>query len=159
MIFTRKRVFHPIIILSVSFIAALIFAVLIIIFFKGQQRFWLLFYCVPIGIPFVGFLFDRASQWRKLYLECWIIDIIVISLALMRAGFLDIPFISGHALFLSYTILTTKIRIVKFLAICVMIQVIYLKIFVWNDITILGGIVLGCLAGFGFNFILKKQKK
>jgi hypothetical protein len=154
----RTRVFHPLTVVGVSLTAALIFAVLIIMRFGGDQRTWILYYCLPIGIPFVGYLFDRASRWREHHFGRWGIDVIVVSLSVMRAGLFMIPLISGHALFLTYAILTTHMWVVRLMAIGVMIQVIYLKVFAWHDITIFGGSILGCLAAWGFHHI-RRQKQ
>jgi hypothetical protein len=61
---------------------------------------------------------------------------------------LPIPFISGHALFLTYALLTTQTRLARWTAIIILIQVAAIKIFVWHDPTLLGGITVGILAAW-----------
>jgi hypothetical protein len=55
-----------------------------------------------------------------------------------------VPLISGHALFLTYSLLSARSRVAQITAFAVLLQVIYLKLFVWHDlITPSGGILLG----------------
>lgn len=59
----------------------------------------------------------------------------------------NVPYISGHTLFLSYAILGPASRVTRITASLVMLEVIYLKYFVWHDpITSSSGIVLGAIA-------------
>jgi hypothetical protein len=59
----------------------------------------------------------------------------------------DVPFVSGHTLFLSYFIFTLNFNVGRILAMVVMLEVLYLKFFVWNDwISAIVGIVLGAIA-------------
>jgi len=60
-----------------------------------------------------------------------------------------IPFFSGHALFLSYALLTMRSKLAKVTALVVLLEVAYLKIFVWQDATLLGGIALERVMNFG----------
>ena len=77
-----------------------------------------------------------------------ILDLIVVLLSLARA-ITYIPYFSGHALFLSYTLLSARLRVVKILALIVLLQVVYLKLFKWNDwVTLLGGLLVGIAAGY-----------
>ena len=65
----------------------------------------------------------------------------------------DVPYISGHALFLTYTILSAYSYLGRITAIIIMIEVVYLKIFVWNDwLSLTSGILLGVIA-----FLIAKQ--
>jgi len=137
--------FHPVPVLASSILVALIFAGFVILRFEGETRWYLLNYFTPIGIPFVTFLFDRAERYSKISLLLWGIDLSIVTLSLVRAVVL-LPFISGHALFLSYSMLTMRSTLAKITALVVLVQVAYLKIFVWQDATLLGGIVIGCLA-------------
>jgi len=58
-----------------------------------------------------------------------------------------VPYVSGHTLFLTYALLSTRTRVAQITAAVVMIQVIYLKYIVWGDwITSTIGIALGLLA-------------
>jgi hypothetical protein len=65
-------------------------------------------------------------------------------LALSRAV-MPIPFISGHALFLTYAIMTLKSQIALWVAIAVLIDVAYTKIAL-RDPTLIGGIAVGLFA-------------
>jgi len=65
------------------------------------------FYVVPIVIPFVSFLFDRAQHWRMTSLARVLCDVLVVGLAIGRVV-THVPLISGHTLFLSYAILTSR---------------------------------------------------
>jgi hypothetical protein len=59
----------------------------------------------------------------------------------------NVPYVSGHTLFLSYAILGPASRITRITASLVMLEVIYLKYFVWHDpITSTTGILLGTIA-------------
>jgi hypothetical protein len=106
------------------------------------------FYVLPIIVPFVAFVFDRARHFPHAPLIELAIDSAVVVTAMMRViG--DVPFVSGHALFLTYAIVRPGTRLTRITAAIVMIQVIYLKLFVWHDVvTPLTGIVLGLLAAF-----------
>ena len=141
----RQFVFHPATVLVVSLIAAGIFALLINLLFDGEIRWFLLYYFVPMAIPFVAFLFDRAEQHALAPLASWVIDLVVLIPALARA-FVRIPLISGHALFLTYCLLTSRSQVVRITALLVLLQVAYLKIFVTHDTALVGGIIAGCLA-------------
>ncbi len=154
----RYLVFHPLTVLGASLLAALLFALLVIMWFDGSVRSFLLYYFLPIGIPFVAYLFDRAQYSNEYGLVRWGIDLVVVSLSLLRA-FGEIPLISGHALFLSFALLTTHSWLTRILALLIMCQVIYLKLFVWRDMTLWGGIVLGRIAAVCFQHAAKMKKQ
>lgn len=141
----RQFIFHRFTVLVVSIIAAGIFAVLIHLLFDGDLRWFLLYYFVPIGIPFVAFLFDRAEQYGSISRLSWAVDLAVLIPALTRA-FVRLPLISGHALFLVYSLLTSQSRVARITAGLVLVQVAYLKIFVTRDTALVGGVIMGCLA-------------
>ena len=102
-------------------------------------------YVLPIIVPFVAFLFDRDAQLRAGWPE-WAIDFVVIAASILRALGV-IPLISGHALFLTYAIARQGSRLTKITALMVMLEVLYLKIFVWNDpLTPFTGIAAGLTA-------------
>jgi hypothetical protein len=155
----RRFLFHPVTVLGVSILAAGIFAFLIILFFDGAQRWFLLYYHVPIGIPFVAFLFDRAERYAQATRASWAIDLTVLVFALLRA-FVRLPVISGHALFLTYCLLTSRSTVARMAAILVLLQVAYLKIFVTHDTALIGGILSGCLAALVYGRVapLKQGK-
>lgn len=103
-------------------------------------------YVVPIVVPFVAFLFDRTERFRQSFFIQHLADIVVVGTAMGRVlG--NIPFVSGHTLFLTYALLTSRSLVVRITAALVMLQTIYLKYFVWHDfVTSTNGIVLGTLA-------------
>lgn len=103
-------------------------------------------YVLPIIIPLVAFLFDRARSFRNVTRFELFTDLIVIGAAMMRMiGY--VPMVSGHTLFLSYAIAARSSRLTRVAAILVLAQVVYLKLFVWHDfITPLIGIFVGLIA-------------
>ncbi len=145
----QARFFAPPFVLSVSVVAALVLAALVAILFSGDSRVFLLYYYVPITVPFVAFLFDRVENWNSLSQVQVRIDLPILALALTRA-FILVPLISGHALFLSYAWLTTRSTVARLTALLVLVEVAYIKIFVWHDVTLLGGLALGTGAAVWF---------
>ena len=141
----RELVFHPITVLAASILAAVIFALFITLFFEGSFRWFLLYYHVPIGIPFIAFLFDRAEGYTRASRTSWAIDIVVLIFSLTRA-FVRLPLISGHALFLTYCLLASRSPVVRVTAVIVVLEVAYLKIFVTHDTALIGGVIAGGLA-------------
>jgi hypothetical protein len=111
-------------------------------------------YVIPIIVPFVSFVFDRASHVKDAPLIELIVDGAVVIISIMRMiG--DVPFVSGHALFLTYAIARPGSRLTQITAAMVMVQVIVLKYVVWHDVvTPTTGIVLGLLAAF----IVRRQQ-
>jgi hypothetical protein len=74
------------------------------------------------------------------------VDGLVVLTAMWRV-FGDVPYVSGHALFLTYALLSTRSRVALFAAALVMIEVLYLKFVVWHDwVTPTTGMVLGSVA-------------
>lgn len=142
----RQWIFHPVTVLAVSILAAGIFAFFVTLLFDGELRWFLLYYFTPIGIPFVAFLFDRAEHSASASPGSWAVDLIVLIPALTRA-FIRLPFISGHALFLAYCLLTARSTVARTTAFLVLLQVAYLKIFVTHDTALIGGVIAGILAG------------
>jgi hypothetical protein len=148
----RRVVYHPLTILGVALAAGLAFSLFVVLFFTGEARHFLLYYYAPVGIPFVAFLFDRAQRRRDRDSAQWMVDSLVVCAALVRAVVM-VPFISGHALFLTYAILTSRSWLARLLAIAVLVQVSYLKLFAWHDSTLWGGILLACIASVGLRRI------
>jgi hypothetical protein len=75
-----------------------------------------------------------------------VVDIVVVGAAMMRVV-ATLPLVSGHTLFLTYAILGPGSRVTRITASVVMIEVIYLKYFVWHDsISSSIGIALGIIA-------------
>ena len=149
----RQWIFHPATVLAVSLLAAGIFAVFVSLLFDGDFRWFLLYYFTPIGIPFVAFLFDRAERYISLSWISWGLDVAVLIPALTRA-FVRLPLISGHALFLTYGLLSTRSKVARIAAFLVLLQVAYLKIFVTHDTALIGGMIAGGLAA-----LLSRQLK
>ena len=126
--------------------AALLYAVWVTWRFGGHGLTNQYVYVVPIVIPFVSFLFDRAEQVRQLRVVGLLVDIVVVGAAMMRVVS-TLPLVSGHTLFLTYAILGPGSRVTRITASLVMIEVIYLKYFVWHDsISSSIGIALGIIA-------------
>jgi hypothetical protein len=143
----RQFIFHPVTVLVISMMAAAIFALLVSLLFEGDLRWFLLYYFTPVGIPFVAFLFDRAEQYALTSTAARAVDVVVLIPALTRA-FIPLPLVSGHALFLTYCLLTSKSKVACITALLVFLQVAYLKLFVTHDPALFGGVVVGCLAAF-----------
>jgi hypothetical protein len=103
-------------------------------------------YVLPIIVPFISFLFDRARRISDVSWFEFLIDAAVVTVSIMRMlG--QVPYISGHALFLSYAIARPGSRLTRVMAALVMLQVLYLKLFVWHDmITPATGTALGLAA-------------
>lgn len=109
-------------------------------------------------MPFVGFLFDRAQRYTAGFRSSLLavgIDALVVGLALVRAVY-ALPWISGHTLFLVYAVLTVRSRWARIPAVLVLAQVVYLKIFVWHDLTLLGGALLAYAAAWGWGKVILK---
>jgi hypothetical protein len=142
----RSITFHPLSVLLFSLIGASLYAGYATLRFSGDKLFGIYLYVVPIVIPFSAFLFDRAERFRQINFIQLATDGLVVGTAIWRViG--NVPFISGHALFLAYALLSTRSRVAQITAAIVMIQVIYLKYIVWRDwITPTSGIVLGAIA-------------
>ena len=67
----------------------------------------LLLYVVPIVVPFVAYLLDRGERWSERNKKQTLVDAIVVLIAMWRViG--NVPFVSGHTLFLSYCIITSR---------------------------------------------------
>lgn len=143
---SRRLIFHPFVVLLISISGALAYAGLITWRFGERNLENQYVYVVPIIVPFVSFLLDRAEQIHRFRLAGVAIDFLVVGTAMMRViG--NVPFVSGHTLFLTYAIVGPASRVTRITASLVMVEVIYLKYFVWHDpITSTVGIVLGTIA-------------
>src|SRR5262245_15304677 len=117
------------------------------------------FYVVPIIVPFVAFLFDRAEHIRRRPAVALIVDIVVIGFSMARV-FTNIVPVSGHTLFLTYAIFGSRSLVVVVTASLVMLQVIYLKYFVWHDaVTSTTGIIAGGIAAYVVNRVVRNLMK
>jgi hypothetical protein len=137
-------------VLAVSLGAACGFALLIRLRYGEPARSSYLIYDVPIAAAFTAFLIDRITRWQIVRTGQLLLDLTVLVLAMLRV-FLAVPYISGHALFLAYSLLTCRVWVARLLARLVLVQVIYLKFFAWHDITLAGGLMLGILAWGAYN--------
>jgi hypothetical protein len=142
----RSFIFHPLIVLGLSLTGAASYALYATLRFPSGSLWGQYFYVTPIVVPFAAFLFDRAARLRQVTASQLIVDVLVVGTAIWRViG--HVPYISGHALFLTYALLSTRSRVAQLAAAVVMLQVIYLKYIVWGDwITSTNGIALGILA-------------
>jgi hypothetical protein len=150
----RLLLCHPIFVLIASLCGAVAYAAWVKYRFTGEALTSQFIYVVPIVVPFVAFLFDRLEE---INLPVALIDAIVVITAIMRViG--DVPYVSGHALFLTYAILRPGSLVTRITAGLVMVEVIYLKYFVWHDlITPTTGIVLASLAAFLCRSLIARQ--
>lgn len=143
---SRPLLFHPLVVLLFSTGAALLYAVWVTWSFGGHGLTNQYLYVVPIVVPFVSFLFDRAEQVRQLRIAGLVVDVVVVGAAMMRVVG-NVPLVSGHTLFLTYAMLGPGSRVTRITASIVMIEVIYLKYFVWHDsISSSIGLALGIVA-------------
>ena len=145
---TRSFIFHPLVVLIISLVFASIYATYAALRFPADTLPGHLSYVLPIIIPFVAFLFDRAERFRQYDIIQLVVDVLIIGIAMGRVV-ANVPFISGHTLFLTYCLFSTRTLIPRVTAAIVLLQVIYLKYFVWHDwTTSTNGILLGSLAAF-----------
>ena len=139
-------VFHPLTVITCAGLGVIAYALLMRWRFPGGDLSGHFIYVLPILVPFVSFLFDRLRQIREVSWREVLIDVVVVVTAVMRMiG--EVPFVSGHALLLSYAIARPGSRLTRILAALVMLQVLYLKLFVWHDmISPVLGIIVGVAA-------------
>jgi hypothetical protein len=144
----NEIVFHPVTVSVFALLGVLGYAAWMRWRFPGGDLSHHYFYVLPIIVPFVAFLFSRAQGFREAgLLELSIDSLVVITSILRMLGY--VPLISGHALFLTYAIARPGSRLTRVTAALVMLQVIYLKLFVWHDlITPVTGLILGVIAAF-----------
>lgn len=135
--------FRPLVVLIFSLSGALVYALWASRRFSGAGLSNQYVYVVPIVVPFIAFLFDRLAEIRDGRHLCFLIDALVVGTAMMRVVS-NLPFVSGHALFLTYAIWRPGSLVTRVTAAIVMVEVVYLKFFVWRDlVTPVTGIALG----------------
>jgi hypothetical protein len=144
----RQSIFQARTVLATSFAGALLFSAAVLVF-GGGRRFFYLYYFMPIGIPFIAFLFDRAERWRETPWAQKGLDAAVLALSLLRM-LVAVPLISGHSLFLAYALLSARSWPARATAALVLLEVFLIKVFLWRDATLLGGLVVGVLAALLF---------
>jgi hypothetical protein len=144
-------VFNPLVVLGISIAAALVLGVAVSRT-DWDDRDFVLYYFVPITVPFVAFYFDRAQSWSGLRRWQLAIDVSALATAILRV-YLAIPLVSGHSLFLTYALLTTRTWLALVTSVVVLSQVLFTKIFLWQDPTWAGGMLLGLIAAILFRSI------
>ena len=153
----KTFIFRPLFVLTASLGLACLFALVVTLRYHGLRQHFLLYYFLPVSVPFVAFVFDRAARWRQISRWQWAIEVPIVLLALSRA-FVSVPLVSGHALFLAYALLSSRSWVVRLTAVLVMLQVAYLKIFVWADPTLVGGIILGMVAAWIVSILARTRQ-
>lgn len=139
-------------VLFLSLAGASLYAMYATVRFSGDKLLNQYYYVVPIVVPFVAFILERLSGLRQSTTRQTLVDVLVVIVAMWRViG--DVPYVSGHALFLTYAVFRTRSRFATVSAAAVLVEVVYLKIFVWHDwVTLAGGVVLGFVAAvFSWN--------
>ncbi len=143
----QRFIFHPLIVFLVASAAALLYAGWVTWRFPGGSLTHHYIYVVPVVVPCVAFLFDRVERILTENIGQRTIDVTVVAAATMRMMGL-LPLLSGHALFLTYAVIRPGSPLTRITAGGLMIEVIYLKLFVWHDpASPAVGVILGCLAG------------
>ncbi len=143
---SRRLFFHPLVVLLFSLVGAAAYTSYAVVRFPGPHLPGHLFYVVPIIVPFVAFLFDRAETFHQTRIIQFAVDALVVGTAIGRV-ISNVPYVSGHTIFLTYCLLSCRSRVARVTAAIVLVQVIYLKYFVLHDwVTSTNGIVLGALA-------------
>lgn len=141
-----SRSYTPVFILACSLAGVLLYAIYATLRFSGDKLANQYFYVAPVVAPFVAFLFDRAERLRLLTPARLAVDALVLLTAMWRV-FGDVPYVSGHALFLTFAVLSSRRRVARAAAAAVLLEVTYLKLFVWHDwVTMTVGVVLGAVA-------------
>jgi hypothetical protein len=113
--------------------------------FNGAGRFILIAYHLPIGFAFSMFVLTESANFIRERLVRHAVTLLVTAASLLRA-FIEVPFYSGHAFFVTYMLLVTESRAARIVAAVVLIDVFYVKVFMLHDPTIWGGIILGLAA-------------
>ena len=146
---------RPLAVLGAGLLAALAAALALVL--TGDERLQLmqLYYHVPIAVPFTAFVLDRINRWPSLDRWALLLDLEVVALALARMV-IPLPWISGHALFLTYAPLTTRCRVTQISALVVMLQVMHVK-WLLRDATLFGGVALGCIAAWALTWIQRDR--
>jgi hypothetical protein len=88
---------------------------------------------VPIGAVFAAFLCDRLLPRWSGSARSAVWDAIVLVVALMRVIVPPLPFVSGHTLFATYAVLTARRWPLRALALLVLAEVAYVKVFASGD--------------------------
>lgn len=140
------RSYTPVFIVACSLAGVLLYVIYATLRFSGDKLANQYLYVAPVVAPFVAFLFDRAERLRLLTPVQLAVDGLVLLTAMWRV-FGDVPYVSGHALFLTFAVLSSRGRVARAAAAVILLEVAYLKLFVWHDwVTMTAGVVLGAVA-------------
>lgn len=143
---SSSAIHDPLFALSLSLAGASLYAIYATIRFSGDKLSNQYYYVVPIIVPFVAFILERLSGVRQTTVRRTLVDALVVATAMWRVVG-DVPYVSGHALFLTYAVVLARSRFAQVSAAVVMVEVIYLKVFVWQDwVTLSVGMALGVIA-------------
>lgn len=133
-------------VLMVGLLGTLAGGIAVTFLFDGVRRESVLVYSVPMAVPFVAFLADRIVRQPR---RSWWLDLPVVVLALSRT-IAPVPLISGHALFLTYSLLTTQTCLSRISALAMLLYVIWVK-WLLQDVSLLGGALVGLIAAVVFH--------
>jgi hypothetical protein len=118
-----------------SAVASALFAALVALAFRfawdPPAMFYL--YNVPIALPFAAFWLERGTTYRSQRRFALCLDIVVVALALARVFVPPFPFVSGHALFATYALLTASTHSLRWTAAFALAATLVLKLAVWGD--------------------------
>ncbi|HKO45391.1 MAG TPA: hypothetical protein VJU84_19105 [Pyrinomonadaceae bacterium] len=129
---TRSLIFHPVSVVAISIASALLYAWWVTSRFPGGNLTHHYIYVVPIVVPFVAFILDRADRVYVTSPLAAATDALVVFISLLRMLAL-VPLISGHALFLGYAVLRPGSLVTRVSAALLLSETVYLKFFVWHD--------------------------
>jgi len=118
------------------------------LFSDWHAKRYIIFYLAPLVLA-VGLW----ARWRLLEHSCWtqytlLLDgaVLLIAATRLTTGFLPV---SGHMLFLTYSLLTIRNRSYKILATVLAVETTVFKLMLWTDwLTWALGVVLGLVAAF-----------
>jgi hypothetical protein len=144
---------NPVLIILTSLFAALVVSYTSAVYLPYSA--WSLFYNIPVGVAFLIFAFDRLQTLGMRPLLAYALDGALIAAAVTRM-FVLVPIYSGHSLFLTYFLVTANTRLARLTAFAVLVQVAIVK-WVLADWTFVGGVVLGVVAGLGYQAIVSMR--
>lgn len=122
--------------------------------YDGQPRSYRLSYFLPATVMGVLFFFDRLPRASWLGWGILGVDLTIAAAAFYRV-FEPVFFYSGHAMFMTYAMLTVRSRTAFVLALIILLQTIWLKLVVWPfDLSLPGGLLIGSIMGLGHRLVL-----
>lgn len=136
---------HPSLKVLTAMLAAYVACWLIIDFNIDTQIQFVFSYFYPVFVVFFLYIFDRLQFFSESNRIAYIIDVVVLFFSILRMVY-KVPYISGHALFLSFALFTMSSHSTRVMVFIVWMQVLLLKLFLWHDVTFYGGLVAGGIA-------------